>query len=237
MSLTWSTERWDPVSKQPRFKAGAVRVEKLPTDKQGVILAKEGQSAAKQRVREQKLEAADVKDYAKRERHVALWLGSTYEAIDLLENIYDDLIPRLVHDLEVVTGLQTLCRIAKDTTRTLEPFAKKYEASTEYGRTVSKGVRDALFPKQERTDSYEALITLQGLHVYLSNIEGHLTALRPASQALWDGDFYDAVQSAANNVRRSQQWVKHQITVRSPQTLVVPSKVLWSEMTNEDCAE
>jgi len=207
----------------------------LPAD--GGICAREGQSAAKQRVREQKSEAANVKEHAKRERHIALWLGSTYEAIDLLDKIYEDLMPRLIHDLEITAGLRILCRIAKDTIRILEPFTKKYQASTEYGRTVSKGVRDALFPKQDETNSYEALITLQGLLVYLSNIEGHLTALRPASQALWDGEFLSAVETAAKNIERSKSWTSHQITVRSPQTLVVPSKVLWSEMTNENSAE
>ncbi|KAK4937352.1 hypothetical protein LTR28_009863 [Elasticomyces elasticus] len=212
-----TTEQWDPVSKQPTFKSGAVRIEKISNSSSknasndGVVI-REQQTGTVQYVEKTKLNAADVQEDYERQTHLELWLGATYESAKLLLETYEDLGARMSHDLEIVAGL-------------------KYNASTQYGATKSRSVRDVLFPTTDTTNAYEAMRLLMGLRVYLSNIEGHLTALRPVAQALWDGEFVDAVVEASTNVARMQAWAKYQITVRSPQTLIVPSKMLRKELS------
>ena len=67
----------------------------------------------------------------------------------------------------------------------------------------------------------------KGLFSCLADIEAHLIALILAGQALWDLDFNEAISLAKTGVEGMQAWVKHQLHVRSPQTLVVPSKDSW----------
>ncbi|KAJ9644111.1 hypothetical protein H2199_003979 [Coniosporium tulheliwenetii] len=222
-------ERWDPVSKQPRFKDGAVRIEKLPEANGEVqIHTKEQQSPTEKRVAHDKQNAADIGHDTKRERHLELWFGATYDSVELLTEIYASLIPNITNEFEILQGLQILKSIAQSTCEILEPFVEKYTADEQYGKRISHALRDSVFPygqEEGDTHAYAALAGLLGLQVYLSNIEGHLNALVPASLALWDSQFSDAIGAAMRNIARSQSWVKHQITVRSPQTLVVPSLI------------
>ncbi|KAK0842525.1 hypothetical protein LTS02_016454 [Friedmanniomyces endolithicus] len=203
-------ELWDPVSKQPCLKAGAT-----PT---------------KDKLAETKPDAHAVGDDNERQRHLELWLGTSYESIRTLGDVFETLVPNLVHDLEVQSGLRVVERINYDTLRVLRPFAERYRTSNEYGHEISRHLRNSLFPAAKtRQNPYEVLITLTGLHVYMANIEAYLTALGPVSQALWDGEFWQAVETAKSNTDRVQKWVRHQLTVRSPQTLVVPSLSLIEE--------
>lgn len=171
-----------------------------------------------------------MQDTAHRERHIELWLGATDESLKLFVEACRDLVPKLVHDLEVTSGIHILQRIAEQTLEVLQPSMDKYHTDDEYGRVVSQTLRDTLFPWHDEAmtaSSYGTLVTLQGLMIYLSNTQGHLLALKPAAQALWDDEFVGAVQTATTNVMRCQSWVTSQITIRAPQTLIVPSKIIW----------
>jgi hypothetical protein len=63
--------------------------------------------------------------------------------------------------------------------------------SKTYGHRVSAKLRDMLFPaaQKQHLGSYETLATLQALKMYYSHVEGHLLALVPASQVMWDREF------------------------------------------------
>lgn len=43
--------------------------------------------------------------------------------------------------------------------------------------------------------------------------------------ALWDAEFTNAIIKAKEGVERCNKWTMHQLTVRAPQTLVVPTRV------------
>lgn len=219
-------EQWDPVSKQPMFKSGAVRIEKCVQKEGGRIHACEEQTRAIESVENDKRNAesvAESENDRQRVRRLELWLGATYEALDMLIDIYKTLIPQLVHDLEVQHGLEVMQRLTRDSLERLKPTIEKYHESPRYGRTVAAGLRDAAFPAvKETNDAYEALAALQSLDLFLTYIEGHLTALLPASQALWDSDFFEAVDFAQTNIRRQKAWANNHIKVKSPQTLLVP---------------
>lgn len=232
-------DSWDPVSKQPRFKGGAVRIRKV--DAQADTEAKEEQTQSVKKVQETKTDAEKIPvDDHRRQRHLELWLGATVESIKLFAKSCTGLFPHLVHDLEVTSGLKILANISKQTLEVLEPFVKKYHSDNSYGRTISEGLEKAVFPWHEEgktASAYGTLAILQGLMIYLASTQGHLEALTPASQALWDKDFIAAVDKASEGMNRCQAWTKHQITVRAPQTLIVPSKVMWETPDKEGATE
>lgn len=158
-------------------------------------------------------------------RRLELWLGATCEALDMLIDIYQTLMPRLVHDLEVKSGLEIMQRLAKDSLERLKPAVDKHSESKQYGRDLATRLRHATFltTENDSNDPYEALAALQSLDLFLTYIEGHLTALLPASQALWDSEFVDSVVFAQSNIQRQKAWANKHIKVKSPQTLLVPN--------------
>jgi hypothetical protein len=225
-----TTDRWDPISKQPLFKSGAVRLERLPTTTTTGPHIREQHSAAVRHVETTLHKSAastttpsDLTD--NRQRHLELWLGETYETTVQLLSIYSTLIPRLIHDLEVEAGLRILHRIAEEMRSALEPHVQTYGENKQRGHHRAHILREALFPREDEPRSaYEVLETLQGLAVYLAHIRVSVTALMPAAQALWDEGFVAAVGVAQGCLGRMESWVLHQIKVRSPQTLLVPVK-------------
>ncbi|KAL4900417.1 hypothetical protein BDW74DRAFT_188265 [Aspergillus multicolor] len=217
-------EQWDPVSKQPMFKSGAVRIEKCVQKEQEPHTG-EKQTEAIQSVEQNKANATSTRKdgHEHRVRWLEMWLGATHESFEMLRQIYDSLIPRLVHDLEIQAGLEVMRRITADVIHKFEPVVSRYHESRMYGRQVCERLRSALFPMDDTKDnSYETLIVLQSLQMFLGYIEGHLAALSPASQALWDGEFVDAVKFATQEVQRQKAWTTQHIKVKSPQTLLVP---------------
>ena len=215
--------QWDPISKQPTFKSGAIRIEKLP-DGPGPHI-KERQSVAIELASKKDAVGttsdADLKD---RVRQLELWLGETFEAIVQLLEIFDKVIPKLIHDVEVSTGLAALRGLAEDARVQLEGPVRKYGENQQRGSQRAHILRKALFPPgDEHNSPYEVLEALQGLHLYLSHIEGGLSVLVPASQASWDADFEAAVRAASHAMHRMQSWTDQQMRVRSPQTLLVPT--------------
>lgn len=142
--------------------------------------------------------------------------------VQLLE-IYDQLIPTIVHDREIECGLRVLSRMAEGARKDLAREVRKLGENQQRGRHRAHILRNALFPQSNTPHTpLTVLETLLGLHVYVSHIQGSLTALVPASQALWDAEFQGAVYSAQETLSRTQSWISQQTKVRSPQTLLVP---------------
>lgn len=159
-----------------------------------------------------------------RVRRLELWMGATFESIEMLLDIYNRLIPKLVHDLEVQAGLEVMKRITTDILDKFTPLMDKYHGSRQYGRKVAERLRTALFADAEKSsDPYEALAALQSLQLFMTYIEGHIIALSPSSQALWDAEFIEAVTFAQTSMSRQMSWVKQHIKVKAPQTLLVPT--------------
>ena len=177
---------------------------------------------------QQKPDAAAITDNAPRQQHLELWLGATVECTEHLLVIYKRQIPRLIHDTEVYVGLQTMQKITTETLQLLNPLTKKHKCTKRHGRNIAEELRETLFPTDETGESnaYEALESLLALQVYYAHIRGCLTVLVPVSQALWDEEFSSAVGESMKSLDRMTAWVRHQMTVRAPQTLVVPSKLI-----------
>lgn len=220
------TERWDPISKQPMFKSGAVRIERIESSSEGPHVREQHTAAVERATHKDAPLTAHGESQTNRERKLELWLGETYETLVQLLRIYDDLLPRLIHDAEVDAGLRILRRIAEDARSRLEPHAARLGGNRQRGRHRAHVLREALFPPDDAHESaYEVLEALQGLGVYLAHIESSVVALTPAAQAMWDGEFVGAVEHVSGCLARMKAWVGHQVGVRSPQTLLVPVRV------------
>jgi hypothetical protein len=212
------------------FKSGAVRIEKCVQKDGGQRNhAKERHTAAVVGVEKNKAwaEAAATEENQNRRkervRRLELWMGATHEGFEILLEVYKDLIPRLVDDLEVQAGLEVMRRITNEILQQFRPVIDRYHESRQYGRSVAQRLRNAVFPAaDEANDPCEALVALQSLDVFLTYIEGHITALLPASQAVWDSEFLQAVSFAQSSLQRQKAWVSQHIKVKSPQTLLVP---------------
>ncbi|TDZ17916.1 Nitrate reductase [Colletotrichum orbiculare MAFF 240422] len=219
-----TVDRWDPISKQPMFKSGAVKIEKVEPGETPLVA--ELQSEAERSVIGKKVDAVGEDDLAKRRRQLEIWLGETYESVKQLSEIYVTLVPDLCHDLEIEGGVMVMHRIAERVKEELGVHVERLGEDASQGSKKAETLRTALFPPIDTQRSpYAVMETLQGLHVYLSHIEGGLNALIPVSQAMWDKGFYEAVQYSQKSMRRMQAWVNQQIQVRAPQTLLVPALV------------
>ncbi|EEP79995.1 conserved hypothetical protein [Uncinocarpus reesii 1704] len=219
-----TTEQWDPISKQPTFKSGAIRIEKC-ADEFGVVKihARENHTSTVRHAEDVKREAVGRKPASGNVRRLELWLGATHDTLEGLATIYNDLIPKLVHDMEIHAGLRVMNRITHDMLDALTPHMDKYHESHQYGHPAARHLRETTFADwSESLDPLEALNALVHLRMYMSYIEGHLIALGPASQAIWDKPFNEAVLFAQKELGRQQAWVAQHIKVKSPQTLLVP---------------
>lgn len=227
-------ERWDPVSKQPMFKSGSVKISKVPEEPDGsvVIHAREQQSVVVKKVEDAsaaQAHPADVHGDGKLERMLEYWLGATFTSLKTLRDICDHIIPR-VHgaDYEISAGMEIMHDIASSCIRSIEPIAKKYEVDEKLGHELSETLKERLFPDDiiniTGSPSYDVLIILQGFHLFLGHIEAHLFALQPTAQACWDDDFVEAIDFVSQQIERMKQWNKQQLHSRGPQTLIVPCK-------------
>lgn len=216
-------DEWDAVSKQPRFKSGAVRVEKCVQKENGKEAhAKEQNNDAIARAQEKHGKETNQQS-GNRVRRLEVWLGATHEGLETLVDIYKSLLPRLIHDFEVHSGIQELTTITQNMLKNLRPIIEIYHESRQYGRNVCHNLRETLFPPPDSpSDPYEALAALQSLQLFLTYVEGHFIALNPASQALWDEEFINIVNFCTKEVERQKAWLAQQVKVRSPQTLLVP---------------
>lgn len=191
--------------------------------------AKEQQTAAIHSVETEKKQITNIpqpqtdKDSPPRVRRLELWLGATYEAMQMLIEFYDHLIPRLIHDFDVQSGLLVMHRIATELCKRFKPIVERYHESKQYGRSVAQRLLDTITPKDmSKSDPYEALAALQSLQLFLTYIGDDLVALLPASQALWDEEFLDAVKFAQGSISRQKAWASNHTKRKSPQTLLVP---------------
>lgn len=199
-----------------------MRVEKTFSD---AVEVQQEQSASTEKISVQKPDAwATTVESRPRQRHLEPWLGAAYESIRSLADSYPSMIQYTAIDKEVQSGLVLMQRITQRADDALKPMVQKYGTDVKYGKEISEILRQALFPGGNTAATpYGVLLTLTGLLTYMSNIEAHLTALVPASQAVWDGAFTTAVNDAKSCIERIQKWARHQLAVRSAQTLVVPS--------------
>ncbi|KAH8755373.1 formate dehydrogenase subunit alpha [Diaporthe sp. PMI_573] len=77
--------QWDAISKQPTFKAGAIRIEKLP-EGTGPFAREEQSAALKRAASKEAASEATPADLTDRERALELWLGETYAALPTIQS-------------------------------------------------------------------------------------------------------------------------------------------------------
>ncbi|KAK5532645.1 hypothetical protein LTR23_009455 [Exophiala sp. CCFEE 6169] len=227
-------QQWDPVSKQPQFKSGAVRVTKIDPSDGDQPRAPELQTAAirtkEEHNQKQAREAGCKRGEEPTERFLGYWLGATFASIETLRDICDDLIPRIVHaDYEISSGMVVMHRIITSCIERLGPFTVKCRIEHPYGQQTSLDLKKRLFPDIlaggiSGSNAYDILITLQSFYLFLGHVEGHVITLVPAAQASWDKEFFEAVNFVNTQIGRMFAWTKQQMGSRGPQALLVPGR-------------
>lgn len=196
-------ESWDPISKQPTFKGGAVKIEKLPNDFGEVkIHVNENQTAAVQQVESCKPNASQrsSNEEIQRTRRLELVLASFYQGITHLVEICQKMANTLTTDKELHSGLHVMARLAKSIVARMEPFVEKYKTDESLDPSASTSLRNSLFAEPEPTEEpHGVLFVLHRFYTYLCHITGELVMLYPASQALWDQEFSNAVVFARHH--------------------------------------
>ncbi|KAK4941315.1 hypothetical protein LTR10_018725 [Elasticomyces elasticus] len=225
-------QQWDPVSKQPQFKSGAVRITEIDPAEKEKVHAPELQTAAikaKEEHNKAITKRGGLKGEDKRtESFLQYWLGATYASMETLRDICDHLMSRITHsDYEVTSGMRIMHRIITSCVDRLGPITVKYRSENEYGRQTSLELKKRLFPEAEVGDisgsnAYDVLIALQSFYMFLGHVESHIIAMSPAAQATWDREFIEAVNFLNTQVGRMYAWTKQQLASRGPQTLLVP---------------
>ncbi|KAK5065342.1 hypothetical protein LTR84_001180 [Exophiala bonariae] len=223
-------ERWDPVSKQPLFKSGAVKVTKVEKQDDGQVHIHEQQTSAIKCVEKtQKPHTAGSRSKPPQlERYLEFWLAIIFDAFKSLRSICDDLIPQVAQgDWEVSIGMQVMHRIITSCVDHFEPYVLKYRAVGDFGHDINDKLKDNLFPADvighfSGSESFDTLVVLQGFYTFLSQVEAHLITLSPSAQATWDKAFISAVAFVQTQVERMQAWTKQQLKSRGPQALLVP---------------
>ncbi|KAK7885848.1 hypothetical protein LTR67_010200 [Exophiala xenobiotica] len=211
-------EQWDPVSKQPQFKSGAVRVTKIDPSDGDQPRAPKLQTAAirtkEEHNQKQAREAGCKRGEEPTERFLGYWLGATFASIETLRDICDDLIPRIVHaDYEISSGMVVMHRIITSCIERLGPFTVKCRIEHPYSQQTSLHLKKRLFPDIlaggiSGSNAYDILITLQSFYLFLGYVEGHVITLVPAAQASWDKEFFEAVNFINTQIRRMFAWTK-----------------------------
>lgn len=104
---------WGPISKQPTFKSGAVKIVKVPTTNQpsnskilATIKEKHTEAVCAAGNKDTATSTATPDDLTGRKRHLELWLGETYEPIHLLYETLDNLLPKLVSAPDAHFGIR-----------------------------------------------------------------------------------------------------------------------------------
>lgn len=224
-------ERWDPVSKQPMFKSGALSVKKSPSNN-GEVTIHEQQSRYVDKVIKDGARfagPADVHTGDKLKRMLEYWLGATISSLDLLIEICEHVIPRVQgSDFEIYGGMSIMRNIAQSCVTRLKPAGEHYNVDLKLGHETSENLRHQLFPDNlidiTSSPAFDVLLILRGFHLFLAHIEAHLFALQPTVQADWNTDFDAAVAFVSEQIDRMKAWNKQQMQSRGPQTLLVPCK-------------
>lgn len=223
---------WDPISKQPTFKSGAVNITKLGYKArefggEDKVAVKEPQTAAVNSTANTEAATTTVtqQDLTRRDRHLESWLGDTHECLDVLDDTFNSLLPKLASDSDAHSGIRALHLICGRIRARLQPQMQKFGEAIKGGPNHAvHALHESLFRHTDSGDGLlDVLATMRALHVLLAHGQACLAALVPVSQAIWDGEFFEAVKFANAEMERMQDWVKHQLQVRAPQTLLVPA--------------
>ncbi|KAL7944130.1 hypothetical protein V8C42DRAFT_327780 [Trichoderma barbatum] len=217
---------WDPISKQPTFKAGAVTVRRSNsiTESKGPQV-EEKQTAAISKASEKHIATAGA-TYDHLNRQLEVWLQETCDAVSILDDIFETLLMHFMADAEAHFGIRSLSHICTRIRERLEPQLENFKQVEARDSHSAHRLRETLFAfaDESQPKPYGVLEALRGVNAYIAYIEGSLTALNPVSQAVWDQEFFEAISFAKAQLSRMQSWVSHQIQVRAPQTLLVPTE-------------
>jgi ferredoxin-nitrate reductase len=192
-----TTDTWDFISKQPVFKSGAVKVKPAGVEIHGVhrpIVPERTISTAERKVRllESFIEKLGIDLSTLREM---------YSRLREKEKVY-----------ELREGMHVLQDITTNMQSSLEPVFGRYGVAEKIQNTQVN-----LEPPKS-----DVLSMLQYIFTHLSQVQAHIIILTPTAGAMWDAEFVETIAFCEKELGRQISWARNEMSVRSPQTLIVP---------------
>jgi ferredoxin-nitrate reductase len=216
---------WDPVSKQPHFKGGAVRIEKIAAARSGqpedMQATRDRQSVGEALGHAAHAAVKAVEQAVAPPRpHVADYLG----LLRASEEILADAFERVKANHPDVPDVETECSLFAGWSR---------QAADELGRFAERyGTHQAGEPKRLEKVLVKRRMVRSGFHLvrdlhdlFLLVNEGliSLTILHQAAMALRDGELEAALEAIQQRNDRQRRWLKTRIEQAAPQALTVPA--------------
>jgi anaerobic selenocysteine-containing dehydrogenase len=196
---------WDPVSKQPHFKYGAVRLTRI-------------EAPSTSQPRDEKEERAPPADAAKR-RHVQDYIGLLEGSERALMNALEQVAE--AHKLE--PDIYEECRmLAGWTSETLAEVKSLIDRYGEEQESEPERLAEAIKPKLQGS----GFGLVRDLHdSWLLACEGSmsLTVLDQAAKGLRDTEMQRLIEKMAGQNERQRSWLLTRIKQAAPQALIVPS--------------
>jgi ferredoxin-nitrate reductase len=210
---------WDPVSKQPHFKAAAVRLAKIERSSNGRAASRTKTMTGTTK--------AKAKDLLKRSKQaLGLTRGHLEDYLGLLESnerelaaAFQEVAARHEEQSDVRVMTRKMSQWCKANVERLAPLAERY--GSRRGREPRR-LRKALF-EAGRVGGFGVLRDLHDLWILAQESHLVVTVLRQAGKALRDENLLSVVGEVAGKNERQSAWLLTRIKQTAPQALVVPS--------------
>ncbi|KAJ3056376.1 hypothetical protein HK097_007213 [Rhizophlyctis rosea] len=204
---------WDPISKQPYFKFGAVKVAKVEDGDEVPTLSARDSTRA-----------TDASDSGKavtegKHMHIGDYIAISDRTAETLKKAFTELHDKFPTDRELQQGMQSLHHLADEITEMMDPFMDKYDCRN----APIEALVGPITPLHFTTPvTYGAMVAIHSLMPLIASLEITCKALNVALQSLLDPEFALVMRDVQELVRRMGRWVTGQTTTRSVQALTVP---------------
>ncbi|KAJ3040232.1 hypothetical protein HDV00_011330 [Rhizophlyctis rosea] len=206
---------WDAISKQPYFKFGAVKVEKV----------KEGEAKCEVTIHE-RVRATDAVESAKKgpvgkHMHIGDYIAVADKTARQLSRDFMALYDKFPKDRELQQGMKGLNFLAEEITTLMDPWMDKYDARDSPLESLVGKIEPV---EADVHPTYAALVAIHSLMPLIASLKITCKALDVALKSLLDPEFAGCMLEVGELVARMERWVNGQTATRSVQGLTVPLK-------------
>lgn len=192
-----TTVTWDPISKQPIFKSGAVKVE--PANGVEIHVRYHDVPVKETPLTDRK--ARLLESFVRKLGVDLITLRKMYGALRAREKNY-----------EVREGMHILDDITRDMQAMLKPIFVRYSVA----KSIEEENTELELPEPD------VLSTMRYIYIHVAQVMSHVVVLTPVAGAMWDQEFVQAMAHSEKELDRQMAWARHMMNVRAPQTLIVP---------------
>jgi hypothetical protein len=215
---------WDPVSKQPHFKAAAVKIEKIraPSKNQPENMQATGSRQSLAEAVGQATHAA-VKAVeqavAPPRAHVADYIGLLRASEKMLADAFETVKSNHPDVPDIETECTMFAQWSRQAFDELAPFVERYGT---HQAGEPKRLERALVKRHMRS-GFHLVRDLHDLFLLVNEGLVSMTVLHQAAMAMRDAELETTLEGARERNQRQLRWLETRIEQAAPQALTVPS--------------